>query len=226
MKEAEKNKNIQKLSRAELTKTQVLNLKDLENVVKYEKRTSKKPAVILAILGSFFILSGFSYMGIANIINNSPSIEKTNVYRKEITQEEDQEKTITCNYSQQGNIDGTDMIVDMTLHLTDKGLTHYEKSMLVTPTLGNEATGLATIQTLLPAYQAFEPLIIPGYNIKSLPENIGFKTDVAIDLTSLDQTLLTYHHANVVTKVEFALADTEDMIMAKAASLGYVCQIK
>ena len=43
----------------ELTRTQVLNLQELEHAAKYEKKTSKKPAAVLAILGVFLFLSDY-----------------------------------------------------------------------------------------------------------------------------------------------------------------------
>lgn len=212
----------QQLTKEELTKTQVLNLTDLENVAKYEKKVSKKPALILAVIGMLCIFSGFTYMGIANVMNKRPETGKSAVYRKEVPEEDD--NTITCNYSQLGNADGTDIVVKMKLNLEDGKLQNYEKTMTVMPTEGNEAVGMPTIQVLLPAYQAFEPMLIPGYTIKSLPEKTGFKTEVKIDLTQLDVTLLTAHQANVSTKVEFSLNDTKSMIMTKASTLGYLCQ--
>lgn len=211
----------QTLTKEELTRTQVLNLTDLENIAKYEKKVSKKPAIVLAVIGMLCIFSGFTYMGVAKIMNENPETGKSAVYRKEVPEDDN---TITCNYTQLGNSDGTDMVVKMTLHLEDGKLQNYEKTMTVMPTEGNEVVGMPTIQVLLPAYQAFEPMLIPGYIIKSLPEKTGFKTDVKIDLTQLDITLLNAHQANVSTKVEFSLNDTKSMIMTKASALGYLCQ--
>lgn len=212
----------QQLTKEELTRTQVLNLTDLEKVAKYEKKVSKKPAIVLAVMGMLCIFSGFTYMGIINAMNKELEIGKSEVYRKEVPQEDNNK--ITCNYSQLSNADGTDMVVKMTLNLEDGKLQNYEKTMTVMPTVGNETVGMPTIQVLLPAYQAFEPMIIPGYTIKSLPEKTGFKTEVKIDLTKLDVTLLNAHQSNVSTKVEFSLNDTKTMIMTKASSLGYLCQ--
>ena len=73
----------QQLTKEELTKTQVLNLTTLENVAKYEKKVSKKPALILAVIGMLCIFSGFTYMGIENAMNKSPETGKSAVYRKE-----------------------------------------------------------------------------------------------------------------------------------------------
>lgn len=216
------NETNNQMSREELTRTQVLNLSDLEKVAKYEKRTSKKPALILAILGFFCIATGFSYMGIMNFINIEPVTQKADIYRKEVPETLD--KTILCNYSLLNGTDGTDTTVDMKLNLREGHLVNYTKKMNVVPTLGNEAVGMVTIQSLLPAYQNFEAIQVSGYQIKSLPKGTGFETNVSIDLKNLDQTLLVpAHQSNVSTKIEFLLGDTEDVIYEKAKGFNYVC---
>ena len=48
----------------ELTRTQVLNLQELEKAAKYEKKTSKKPAAVLAILGVFSISLGLCILAL------------------------------------------------------------------------------------------------------------------------------------------------------------------
>ena len=57
-KKRESTTNGEQMSKEELTRTQVLNLSDFEQVTKYEKSTSKRPAIFLAILGLFCIISG------------------------------------------------------------------------------------------------------------------------------------------------------------------------
>ena len=41
----------QQMTPEELQRTQVLNFQDVEDLANFEKRTSKKPAIIIAILG-------------------------------------------------------------------------------------------------------------------------------------------------------------------------------
>ena len=97
--------------------------------------------------------------------------------------------------------------------------------MSITPTPGQEALAATTIPQLLTNYQAFETVPVPGYQIISNAKGTGFETIVAIDLAGLDSTkLISHHHNNVVTKVEFAFDDTKEMVMTKAADLGYICQ--
>ena len=57
----EEIERVNKLSPEELQKTQVLNLKDVEEAVRIEKRTSKKPAIILGIVGITLLLFGSGF---------------------------------------------------------------------------------------------------------------------------------------------------------------------
>ena len=47
----------------ELVRTQVLNIDEVRKVVKYEKKTSKKPAIVLAVLGTFMLALGTAFQG-------------------------------------------------------------------------------------------------------------------------------------------------------------------
>ena len=49
------------MSQEELQRTQVLNLKDVQETVKYEKLHSKKPAIIVAIIGIVCLSIGSSF---------------------------------------------------------------------------------------------------------------------------------------------------------------------
>ena len=41
------DKSVQELTKEELQKTQILNLKELEETIVFEKKTSKKPAIFV-----------------------------------------------------------------------------------------------------------------------------------------------------------------------------------
>ena len=51
-------KDVDQMTPEELQRTQVINLKDVEEVVRIEKRTSKKPAIIVAIIGLALVMGG------------------------------------------------------------------------------------------------------------------------------------------------------------------------
>lgn len=217
----------QRMMKEELTRTQVLNLTDLQKVAKYEKSISKRPAITLAILGLFMVITGFSYNGIINFLTRVPSAPEENIYHKEIVEEEEDTNTSTvkCSFILLGNPDGTDTALNVTLNLIDDKLISYNKVATYVPTAANEQLGIATIQSYLPAFQSLSTIAIPGYSLKVLQKGAGFETNVNIDLENIDGSLLTANHQwNASTNVEFALGDTEEMILTRAASYGYQCQ--
>ena len=66
----------------ELTRTQVLNLQELEKAAKYEKRTSKKPAAVLAVIGVFSISLGLCYPSVNNMLSSRSVEDKPVVSEK------------------------------------------------------------------------------------------------------------------------------------------------
>ena len=219
----------EKLAKEELTKTQVLNLSELERIANYEKRISKKPAAFFAVLGVMLIMVGVSYNGIINIFNPAPTNKNEGtVAHKEVDKNDripEPVGTLNCQYVELSNLEGQDTNVTMTLIFNNGNLKSYTKIMNITPTAGQETLAATTIPQLLTNYQAFETVPVPGYQIISNAKGTGFETIVAIDLATLDSTkLISYHHNNVVTKVEFALDDTKEIVMTKATDLGYICQ--
>lgn len=217
----------QRLMKEELTRTQVLNLTDLQKVAKYEKSISKRPAITLAVLGLFMILTGFSYNGIINVLTKVPPVSEETIYHKEIEEEKEPINTSTmkCSFISIGNPDGTDSALNVTLNLIDDKLITYNKVTTYVPTATNEQFGIATIQANLPSFQALGTIAIPGYSLKVLPKGTGFEINVTVDLQNIDGSLLTPDHLwNAPTNVEFALGDTKEMILTRAASYGYQCQ--
>ena len=92
---------IQEMTREELTRTQVLNLSDFEKVAEFEKSTSKRPAIFLAILGIFCIMSGFAYNPILNIVIDSITPEAPQVSKriKDMDMTRMLSSTISCHYT-------------------------------------------------------------------------------------------------------------------------------
>ena len=106
----------------ELTRTQVLNIQELENAAKYEKRTSKKPAVFFAVLGLLSISLGVSYPGIQSMMDDS-STKKDNVteQRKEEEKEVSStatalQNTLTCSINQMNEAEATTTVTNYTFN--------------------------------------------------------------------------------------------------------------
>lgn len=217
----------ERLAKEELTKTQVLNLSELERVANYERRTSKKPAAILAILGVMCITLGLSYNNIVAVFSGTKEPAKNTISHKEVEEDKTPEPiaTMSCQYTNFGSPEGLDTTVEMTLIFNNGKLGSYTKVMNIKPTAGQEAQAAAVIPQLLLGYQSFEPLSIAGYKIVSTQKDTGFETIVSLDLKELDPTQLNmYHESNVVTKAEFTKEDTKETVLTKAEDLGYICQ--
>ena len=75
----------EKLAKEELTRTQVLNLTELEQVANYEKKISKKPALVLAILGIMCITIGLSYNSVLSAFIKSPQSSNPSSQNRENT---------------------------------------------------------------------------------------------------------------------------------------------
>ena len=58
------------ISREELTRTQVLNLQELERVANYERKTSKRPAALFAFAGFLAITMGLLYPNIMMAVDS------------------------------------------------------------------------------------------------------------------------------------------------------------
>lgn len=226
-----KTDNKQNMSQEELLKTQVLNLNDLEKVAKFEKKTSKKPALVLAIIGVFSIMAGLSYPYITTALrgekiesNNSETIVDDNDNINNIASKV-QEETLNCTYTQTGNQDGTDTAIALNFIFSEHKLQSYTKIMNITPTLGS-TIGPVTVQNLLPAYQALELTPLTGYTITTIQtETGGMQSTINIDLATLDKTTLTPAHiGNSFTNVEYELNTEKTAINTNLTSAGYICQ--
>ena len=222
-------KKQQRLLKEELTKTQVLNLKDLEKVAAYEKKTSKKPAILLAVLGTFLIASGAAYTPVMDILYREPEVEKASVSKKTLPEPVNDAKLnegLICTYDVLNGPNGIDTKMVVNLHFTNGKLTSYDKIMDVLPSIGKETEGIVTIQNLLAAYQNYEQATISGYSIKSVSKGAGFETKVVVDLEKLDPSTLPNNYSDKpITRNDFLLNDTLDIALTRSKNLQYTCQV-
>ncbi len=215
------NNQNQQMTPTELAQTQVLNINEVEETVKKEKKTSKKPAIIIAIIGILFIVGGFSYPFIIGLMNKKPASNNDSV-----TDENNSAplETLVCNKTQPANPDGTDTANIYTYTFYNNLLQNYTKNLTVTSTDNLEA-GLATIESLNSGYQA---LVVPdyeGYSLLINEENATLNVTVSIDLTTLNKLALPEaNKANFLTNVEYDLNTERSIIEENMTTEGYTCQ--
>lgn len=219
----------QQMTREELTKTQVLNLQELERVARFERKTSKRPAVLFAIAGILSLTLGLSYnnimMAVDSIDFTNPS---ENTYRIDLDSQYDSAtpvptKKVTCVFTQPAQVDGTDKSTTYELFFSEQKLQTYVKTLAVAPTIGNPNGALA-VQNVLATYQPLAASQIEGYEMLPETDNQSAKISITIDLKKLDRGQLTYSHAaNYFTNVEYNLDADETTTVSALQAAGYIC---
>ena len=222
----------------ELTRTQVLNLQELEKAAKDEKRTNRKPAAIFAILGVFSISLGLCYPSINNMLSSRdvPETPTVSEQRQEETEEttttEANPTTMTCTLTQNNDVELTSTTTTYTFQFLDTGtLRYYEKVEDIKATTEVISTP-ASIVSLDTSLSNLMQTQINGYLLEKTPTasttpNVvdGYNAKMAVDLTMFDPTTLTdLHRTNTLANVEFTSADTKDTIQQALLANGYTCQ--
>ena len=216
-------KEIQQLTPEELQKTQVLNLQELEETIKFEKRTSKKPAIIVAIIGILSIAIGSSVYTINTLAAKK---EESMVQKKEVIEEKEEVKTttLTCENIKLNREDGTDTILKVIYHFENDKIISFTKTYTMEQTKGNEK-GAETVEIYKKAYQPFlNPTI--GYQITLSPKGTtGMMITVNVDYKKLDMTTLNgIQKTNEATSVDYPKDSTKINIQTDMLSKGFTCK--
>lgn len=229
------NENQQvKLDPEELARTQVLNLEELRQVAKYERKVSKKPALICAIIGAFMIMIGAGSQGFIMLSQrNVTPTKQSNISQRNVKEEEEKEpekviQALTCSIQSLNNVNGTNTESHFTFAFEDDKLKSETKIFIVDMIAGN-AMGQSSMQNLYTAYKAYESTngTVEGYNVLTAPrESYGFSVTTQIDLTKLDRTKISANiQANPQLKVDFPLDSTLEVVKGGAESSGYTCEL-
>jgi len=226
------------LTPEELAKTQVLNLSDVERVANYEKKTSKKPAIVLAIIGVMAISLGLVYPSIETALSKEPTSNKVEnkMTQDELVSEETttqarveepvQTTNVTCKVSSTGNKNGTDAFLETTLTFENAKLKSFTKKYTAVATAGNPI-GPTSIQNLMTGYKYFDTVTIEGYKTLTtpLPTGNGFLVTINVDLTKFNpQTLPTTHKYDSLTNVTYLLDTDQTTLVSQLVAQKFICQ--
>lgn len=217
------------VSQEELAKTQVLNLSDVQEIAKYERKTSKKPAIFFAAAGILSITLGLAYPNIMTAIDSAPTRFKPNSKSVEIDssliQNKIQENRMKCVVNSPSNLDGTAGVAtyNYVFDEMDK-LQSYTMVLEMMPQLNN-VNGALAIPNHYNVYAMLDPIKIEGYKITSTLNNDTMKVIANVDLTKLNKQALTPNHlANTFSNVTENLNDDKNVIQQQRTSLGYTCE--
>lgn len=214
--------SLQQLTPEELQKTQVLNLQDVEEAARYEKITSKKPAIIIAAIGVFAILLGTAFPVIQTLTTKEEPRKRTHkVEKKKLL---NTQSSLNCTYTALSNPDGTDTILNINLTFDLDKLTKVSKNYSINPTAGNPL-GATTVQGYIAGYQPFLAYPIAGYQMTVTPVNGGLVVTSSVDYATFDPiTLPDLHKSNIATNVEYLAGTDKIAINNDLISKGFICQ--
>ena len=222
---ANKKRKLTKSESLELTKTLVLNFNELEQIANYEKKTSKKPAITVAIIGLFAIMSGLLYSPVNNLLS-----KKNNTHQYRVSKEIKYKKVVCTKTSQ--SLENTTVKNTIIFKLKKDSLISYENDYVEKI---NSTSIPQTPQGILNIYNYMTPLVnlnIPGYELKQtyttsetnpqLVTSLNLKLNV--DLEKLDITKLTEAHiANGYLNVIYNKGENSTNIKQKLMTEGYTC---
>ena len=213
------------MTQQELQRTQVLNIDEVEKAVRYERISSKKPAIAVAVLGILLLAFGTTFQITDNLKANK-KVEKRDI-AEEVTKKEIvptiATSSLNCNQTLLNNQDGTDTIYTIKYDFEDNKLVGFTKSFTITPTVGNPL-GATTVQNYTRDYQPFiNP--IEGYQISVVPNAGTLLVTVIVNFKKLDLTLLNpIQQTHFSTKIDYPLDTTKEVIQTEMINNGFVCE--
>lgn len=216
---------VQQLTPEELQKTQVLNLQEVEETIRFEKATTKKPAIIVAIIGILSITIGSSFQVVSGL---SAKKQENTIQKKEVIEEPIVEKaateSLTCKKELLNEPDGTDIHFTIQYTFEDDKLVSFKKENIIMPTPGVEA-GPQRIEQYKVDYQPFlNPTV--GYQITLSPKDVtGIVVTVQADYEILDlATLSPVQNNHYSTSLDYPKDTTLEVIQADSVAKGFICQ--
>lgn len=211
----------------ELQKTLVLNLADFEETARIEKMTSKKPALIVALLGVFSIALGFSFPLIQSFTARDKAEDTIVENRKEYEEEEEEvltnEEVVVCNFDRMIE-DGTHVTSVANITFRDGAIVAFTRTTTINPIPGN-GFGPSSIQA---TNTVLQPLLvqIPGYEVTVKPTVEGGTVIVAdVDYDQLDFTMFPQkNQTHYSTSVDYASNTPIEQVIPDMGTRGFTCE--
>lgn len=215
----EQVQNTNQMTPEELQRTQVINLKDLEEVVRIEKKTSKKPAIIIAIIGLALLMGGTGTQIAASL--KEKKLEERAIEQR---REDSVKKTsLTCSQNKLNNADGTDVVYSFRYEFEDDKVIKANKMVSVTVTPGKDK-GKDTIKKLKENYEK-NKLSITGYENSLSSTEKGFVLVTKIDYRRLkvDDVKVT-QLKDLATTVDYEEGALKNTILEDMATKKFTCK--
>ena len=219
------------IDRDQLTRTQVLNINDVEQTAQQEKRNTniKKIGLFILIIAVILITGGVSYqlLGIGVPEKETPTPASTPEPTSTPNAIDTTPTGPYCRLEIPQDADGTDKVFTYTLNYEGDVLKGYTKNINITQTEGN-ADGVTAVNNFTNEYSAYTSTQFNGYVLSVTPSNnnnlSGVQIEANVDLTVLDQSILVEPFvSNEYIKVDFQLDQPKADVVAYLQGLGYTC---
>lgn len=216
----------------ELTKTLVLNFNEVEDIAKFEKKTSKKPAIIIAIIGLFAIFTGVIYPSVYSMVKKDNNISSDSKLR-ENTEVVNISDGLTCMKT---DTDSVNLLTNTTTYnfkFDKNGLSNYEKTLNIAST---NPSLVETPKVMIDINSMVDPLIITpitGYTLyKSMKNDAtnvnivnNYTVKLVVDFTTFNSNSLSdQYNANDFFRVIYKKGDSFNNIKNSLSNMGYNCK--
>ena len=126
----------QQMTEEELQRTQVLNFDTFKQVARYEKISSKKPAIIVALIGILAIVIGGTYPIVQSQMAKKEQESKSSVQARK-KEKKSVATELVCTQSTSLVANGLDQAISIKYNFIDNKLTSFTKELTLTVTAGS-----------------------------------------------------------------------------------------
>lgn len=210
----------QELTKEELQQTQVLNFQEVQNTIHFEKKTSKRPAILVATIGIISLLFGGSLQIAASLNPNHENVQKRDTKHNTIVEK----KELKCIKTTLNKQDDTNTIYDIEYKFENDKLVGFNKEYSISAVPGKE-NGKKSIEGYIKEY---ENLLneIDGYSIDiSSTSNTMITIKVSVDYKKLNLTKLNQiQQSKSFTKVDYNKNTSYETIRSEAITQGFTVE--
>lgn len=211
------------LTKEELQETQVLNLQEVRKAIRFEKITSKKPAIAVAIIGVLLLLFGTSFQVLKTIKANNVqkrTVAVTSKKKKKYATTE----VLNATKTTMNNPDSTNTTYNIVYYFSEDELIRETRKYNVSAVTGKEE-GTKSIAKLTEEYKKLINST-EGYKIAMNPINdTVIEINMDFDYTKLDLTKVNnLQSTKEFTKVIYKLGSTYNDIRKDMLDKGFTVQ--
>ena len=211
------------LSKEEITKTQILNFQEVKKTALQEIKSSRTKFVtsFLFILGALFIISGFLYTPVYNLLNKQKEEEKV----QQAIELRKSNGPITCTIKAHNEKEGTNKELTYKININDKTNTikNYTKNLVITPSTKSDLSKTSIAESKQ-KYTTLQDQKVNGYSILITEQSNTLEVLVTINLEAISlSTFPDVLKEDPTTTIEYKVTDKKKDIINDLKNKGYKC---